>query len=571
MLTSLSTSALGFSIQSAEFTAFGELQMEFTPWGDWEHYHNYSEIVDTLLYLNDTYSDIVDVFSIGRSWQDQDIYCIKLTNENLTFIKPEVLFVGYHHARELISSELSLYFSVVVASNYGVNATFTRLLDYCEIYIVVALNVDGFDAVRNNEWQRKNTHSCDEDGDSFLDEDPPDDEDGDGFIEDLLWWNGVLWEFVRWEGVDNDGDGLLNEDWIGGVDLNRNYGYEWNASTYTGSSDPNDEDYKGPSPFSEPETQALRDLALAHEFKYALSFHSGVEVILYPWGYTSDPSSDDQKFQEIASEIAMLVDSPYQQSSQLYTASGTWDDWMYGNRSTFGLTCEIYGNHSAWQYDPGPYQNSYWERGVFQFFNPEPRNIESVVRKWFPAFTYLIDRAISESNNIVITQITPQKIIVEQGVSLAINTTIESQGEYTYIFNVTVTANSTIIQTWENISLEGSNFTTVGFIWNTTDLIKGNYTIAAFASPVPNETDTQDNTLDDRWIFLTILGDVSADGRVDITDIVMTIEAYGKTNNSPGWDQPEWYTNMDVNNDNKIDITDIVVVIDEFGNSWVAP
>jgi cytochrome c oxidase assembly factor CtaG len=69
-------------------------------WTNWSHYHNYTEIVDTLIYLNTTYPSIVDVFPIGQSWQNQTIYCIRLTNENITYPKPKVFFVGYHHARK---------------------------------------------------------------------------------------------------------------------------------------------------------------------------------------------------------------------------------------------------------------------------------------------------------------------------------------------------------------------------------------------------------------------------------------------------------------------------------------
>jgi len=70
------------------------------PWGNWSHYHNYTEIVDTLLYLNDSYPNIVDVFVIGQSWQNRDIYCIRLTNESNTNPKPQVFFVAtIMHAR----------------------------------------------------------------------------------------------------------------------------------------------------------------------------------------------------------------------------------------------------------------------------------------------------------------------------------------------------------------------------------------------------------------------------------------------------------------------------------------
>jgi hypothetical protein len=69
---------------------------------------------------------------------------------------------------------------------------------------------------------------------------------------------------------------------------------------------------------------------------------------------------------------------------------------MYGNRSVFALTCEIYKNDTAWQYEPGPYPNSRWERGVFQFFNPDPSQIETIIQRWLPAITCVTNRAISE-------------------------------------------------------------------------------------------------------------------------------------------------------------------------------
>ena len=363
---------------------------------DFDKYHNYTEIMDTLLNLNATYPAIVDVFSIGKSWQDRNILCTRLTNESSERSKPEILFVGYSHARERITAELLLHFVAYAAENYGVNETVGQILDQTEIYVVVALNVDGFNIVEVNEWQRKNARPIDEDGDGMFDEDSPDDEDGDGFIEDLVEFNNSDSNFMRWEGLDNDADGRFNEDWIGGVDLNRNYGHQWNATVDSGSLDPSAEDYKGPAPFSEPETQALRDLALEHTFKYALSFHSGTEFISYPWGYTNEPPPDKEKFIQISKELSELVDSHSFQSGVSYTLSGALGDWIYWNRSTLAFTCEIYGNLDAWKYETTSVQNVSWEKGVFEFFNPEPQEIEHTIQKWMPVFFYVADRAIRE-------------------------------------------------------------------------------------------------------------------------------------------------------------------------------
>jgi hypothetical protein len=563
MLALLLTSILMFNTKPTKALVEGNIytfQDLESPWSDWTHYHNYTEIINTLLYLNDTYPNIVEVFSIGESWQDRSIYCIRLTNETNTHPKPKVFFVGYHHAREPIGAELPLYFIVDATTNFDKIATITHMLNYCDIYIVPALNVDGLNIIKQNEWQRKNARPTNEDGDSRIDEDPPDDEDGDGYVEDLFFDNGTHYRFIRWEGINDDGDSLLNEDWVGGVDLNRNYGYKWNATCQSGSPNPRAEDYRGPAPFSEPETQAIRDLSLQNDFKYAISFHSGTEIILYPWAYKSTPTPHDSLFREIAINLSNLVSAPYGQSGEsLYTSSGAWDDWMYANRSAFALTCEIYGNDSAWQYEPGPDPDTWWEKGIFQAFNPSASNIETVVKRWLPVFTYIINRAITEAYDVTTNEVIPLKTVAGQGYMAHINVTVANQGEFTETFNVTAYANTNIIQT-KTITLTSGDSTTITFSWNTTDFVKGNYTISATVDTVQGETKTEDNTLIDGWILVTIPGDINGDKKVDIKDLVLVIKAFGSY---PG--HPKWNPNADVNSDGKVDIKDIVLIIKYFG------
>jgi len=543
--------------QFDEVTAPVEAQT--MPWGDWNHYHNYSEIVNTLFYLDATYPTIVDVFSVGKSWQNRDIYCIRLTNETNTQPKPKVFFVGYHHAREPISAELPLYFAVEASSDYGTNATVTQMIDSSEIYIVPALNVDTIDVVKQNEWQRKNVHPFNEDGDGLLDEDPPDDEDGDGYIEDLFFLNETYYDFIRWEGMDDDSDGLLNEDWAGGVDLNRNYGYQWNATCDSGSSDPRAEDYRGQAPFSEPETQAIRDLALQHNFKYAISFHSGAEIILYPWGYTSTPTPHNSLLREIAGNLSSLVNAPYGQSGVgMYTSSGLWDDWMYGNRSTFALTCEIYANYSAWQYEPGPEPDTWWEKGITQAFNPEPSDIETVVQRWLPVFTYITDRAIREPHDVRVVDTTPSKTIVGQGYKLRVNVTVTNDGVFNETFDVTIYANETSIGS-QTVTVTSGNSTVVSFVWNTLGFAYGNYTIRAYAEPLLGEIDTIDNNCTDGIVRVAMPGNVNGDKDVDGKDISIIAKYFGKP--------ASFYPNADINDDGDIDGKDISIAAKNFGKT----
>jgi len=538
---------------------------ESIPWGDWQHYHNYTEIVNTLLSLNNTFPNIVDVFSIGKSWQSRDIYCIRLTNESNTDPKPKVLFVGYHHARELISAELPLYFVSQAAINFGTNETITYMLNYSEIYVIPALNVDGFDSVRKNEWQRKNAHPFDEDGDGLFDEDPPDDEDGDGYIEDLYYWDGINYYFIRWEGIDDDGDGLKNEDWIGGVDLNRNYDYQWQG----GSSDPRSEVFKGTAPFSEPETQALRNLALEHDFMYALSFHSGAELILYPWGYTYNPPPDVMMFQKISQDLSSITGGTiYMQASSLYISYGLWDDWMYGNRSTFAITCEIYTNNSAWQYEPGPEPKTWWEKGVFQYFNPDANQIKTVIQRWLPVFTYITNRSITEfqHHNIAITDVTALKIIVGQGYTASINVTVVNQSGQTETFNVTVYVNTTAIETRQETLVRGT-LKNLTFTWNTTDFAKGNYTIWAYAELVPGEIDMTDNICANGIIKVGVPGDVNPfDGYVGVDDIFTIAWHFGTEPDGPPNPNGRYYDpNLDITDDYYVGVDDIFIAASHFG------
>jgi len=360
---------------------------------DWVHYHNYTEIITVLSALNDTYPYVVDVFSIGKSWRNQDVFCVRLTNENNGKPKPEVLFVGYHHADERISAELPFYFVVYAATNFGLDKTMTSLLNECEIYVIAALNVDGFDLSEISDWQRKNARPIDEDYDGVDDEDPPEDENGNGLIEVLMDnTDPQNPEFLKYEGVDNDNDGINAEDWVGGVDLNRNYAIAWDR----GVSDPSSEVYRGPTPFSEPETQAIRDLVLEHHFTYAISFHSGLEFIIYPWGSSPAPTPDEAEFLEIAQELSDITGGT--QCISPTVMPGLWMDWMYGIAGVMVLTFEIFRNET-WQdvvTGPGPYSNTVWEGGRRWVFNPLPTHIESVVLRWLPVFFYIANRTINE-------------------------------------------------------------------------------------------------------------------------------------------------------------------------------
>jgi len=350
----------------------------------WDHYKDYWELTDLLQRLNCTFPSLADLRSIGKSVQGRELWVIRLTNENLTWTRPRVLFVGYHHAREFISAEVPLYIAWHLLNNYAKNETIRGLLDSRELYIIPAVNPDGFAAATANNWHRKNLQPIDDDDDGRIDEDPPDDENGNGEIEILAREDG---SFVRYEGKDDDGDDQYNEDWPGGVDLNRNYAYGWgDPDVVSGSTNPFNEDYIGASSFSEPETRSLRDFVLQTKPAIAISYHSGTSLILYPWGYTFRSAPHREILRWIAERMRDSLRYPARQSSNLYTTSGSWDDWMYAEGGTLSFTIEVYGDDSSFRTVPAG-EGLVWLGGIGAFFNPRRRRSRSLPGGSFPAFS----------------------------------------------------------------------------------------------------------------------------------------------------------------------------------------
>lgn len=307
-------------------------------------YHTYESTVAELSLLVRDHPDIAAMKSIGTTYERRTIWAVKLSKDPGIEDpeKPEILLMGATHAREWISLEVPLYFVEWVTSNYGKkgeNGTIaTWLLRNREIWVVPIVNPDGFaysrahDNPNDNGGWRKNRRPNFEGPLGTVSSIGVDDNRNFGYM-----WG----EFPRlgttshnpnsdtFEGPfdlsDNDGDGLIDEDPMDSLDNDRDGKI--------------DEDKKGG--FSEEETLAIKRLAEGHRFAVSISFHSYSNLVLYPWGYTGDPTPDDALLREIATNMSKYNNYTVEQAYGLYKTSGDSDDYLYGALHVLAFTIEI--------------------------------------------------------------------------------------------------------------------------------------------------------------------------------------------------------------------------------------
>jgi hypothetical protein len=163
--------------------------------------------------------------------------------------------------------------------------------------------------------------------------------------------------------------------------------------------------------------------------------------------------------------------------------------------------------------------------------------------------------------DVAVTNVTASKTVVGEGYSLNVTVTAANLGSYPETFNVTVYANTTYVAS-QNVTLSGGTSANVTFTWNTASFASGNYTISAYAWPVPGETNTANNSLAGGTVYVGIPGDINGDGTVDIYDAILLAAAF---NSTPG--SKNWNPNADINGDGVVDIYDAILLAAHFGQS----
>jgi hypothetical protein len=173
--------------------------------------------------------------------------------------------------------------------------------------------------------------------------------------------------------------------------------------------------------------------------------------------------------------------------------------------------------------------------------------------------------------DVAVISVVPSKTIVGQGYTMNINVTVVNKDEFTETFNVTLYANTTAIET-KQVTLTSLNSTTITYTWNTTSFAKGNYTIWAYAEPVPGETDLDDNTFVNGLVLVNIAGDVSSiqqgvpDYIVNARDVTYLILLFNTRPESPNWNP-----NADINNDQVVNARDVLIAVLNFMKTFEDP
>ena len=257
---------------------------------------------------------------IGDSYEGSNISALIITGNGVaaagrSTVKAPMFVMSGLHAREYAPPELVARWVDYLVGAYGKDADITSTLDHTEIHVVLQANPDGRRIAESNRpvFQRKSSHDYGNCGDS------------------------------------------------GGVDLNRNFPFQWGRNDGS-SSNPCAETYRGPSAASEPEVKAIisyvtsimpadqRNVNLSNNEAYSdtakgvfIDIHSYGELIIWPWGYTNAETPNDVGLETLVNKYrhfnAYASSGPNNGFS--YAASGASDDWSYSTTGAAGMTFEI--------------------------------------------------------------------------------------------------------------------------------------------------------------------------------------------------------------------------------------
>jgi hypothetical protein len=270
-------------------------------YGSMGGYHTLDEMLAVLDDMRAKFPQLITARAILSdtlaTHEGRPIWYVKISRQaDVDENEPEVLYTALHHAREPNGLSQMLFFMWQLLERYPTDPEVQYILDHAELYFVPCLNPDGYVYNENIEPN-----------------------------------GGGMWR----KNLRDNGNGTF------GVDLNRNYGYQWGFDNAGSSPNPGSAVYRGPGPFSEPETQMVRDFCLAHNFRLAFNYHTFGNLLIYPWAYSDTPAEEGfRHFGRVLSRYNRYLTGTALETVG-YPVNGSSDDWMFGGADAFSFTPEV--------------------------------------------------------------------------------------------------------------------------------------------------------------------------------------------------------------------------------------
>jgi hypothetical protein len=330
-----------------------------------DRFHSNDVINSWMIKFSAQYPGLTELYQVAESFEGRPILQMTITNKatGKDTDKPGAFFEGNRHSGEITSAESSLWLIQHLLTGYGTDSEITKIIDTKAIYVRPVNNPDGHCLyIHTAQSNRSTVKPCDNDLDGLLDEDAPDDINGDGIILTMRWKDeekgnmipdpddksgrimkrvpeGEGTYLTSSEGIDNDNDGNLNEDGIGGLDLHRNYPENWRPEAHlelTGRGF--SQRGAGEYPLSEVETRAVVTFLLSHPNIYIVnSMDTRVPMHLRP--PSTSPSEErmydeDREWYEYFDKIGKGI-TGYERAGDVYQDYGGGNP-LFGHGPDFG-------------------------------------------------------------------------------------------------------------------------------------------------------------------------------------------------------------------------------------------
>lgn len=299
------------------------------------HYYSYEELTDLLKSLDQEYSDIFMYESLGNSHEGRDLWLVKISdNVEINESEPRVLYTGGMHGNEKPGYQTIITSIISILENYttsNVNESFTErvrnIVNNTELFFIPMVNPDGVEA---NKRKNCRENKCILGKTLFS---------GVDICRNFDYlWNDVFEHPFRYIFLPRTIDDLI---WV--IKQKNFYMFERSVVRYPFldfGSIVGGGYYRGPNPFSEPESQAIKQVVEEHDIKIWLDYHIYGEEIRIP-EVPSFNGDDYYTFQSIAENITkidgyniFIPPDCLDQACRPY-------EWMYTNHNIFCFIVEI--------------------------------------------------------------------------------------------------------------------------------------------------------------------------------------------------------------------------------------